>query len=98
MDWIWIPVTLNGTTFLTLKNTSAFCVSFRFSFPFETTTRQQHQPESSEEEEEQQEQQQEEILVEYSQDMIGTGRGFVGGVRGTNVVVVDVRHCCWTVL
>ena len=40
------------------------------------TARQQHQPEFSEQEEEQQE-----VLVDYSQDMIGTirGRGFVVG-------------------
>ena len=37
-------------------------------------------------------------LSDDSQDMIGAGRGFVGAVRGTKVVVGNVQQCCFTVL
>ena len=38
------------------------------------------------------------LLLDDSQAMIGEGRGFVGAVRGTEIVVADVQQCCLTVL
>ena len=34
------------------------------------------------------------LLLDDSQGMIGAGSGFVGAVRGTKVVLVNVQYCC----